>query len=804
MTMLRRDVRFVLRGRRSERFVVLFAIASLGLGIGGNAWVFAFIRSLILDPLPYPDPDRIVLLGQRGKDEPELGILSLISSLGVWADYRERSRTLEGWAAMSPTMLSLSQGDRSVPVLTGRTTPGLFPLLGAQPVRGRLFTDREALEGGPVVALVSWERWQRTGGPERDPLGEILTLDGEPHEVVGVLPPGFEFILPDVEVWTPLRWDPLATPRNLRNVLAAARMRPGVSMGEVEAEVSRIADELEAEHPADFLGWTMDPLNLQNEFPDPQSRLYMGLAQGLVFFVLLVACANVSILLLARGRDRRREIALRTVLGAGRLRLVGQLLRESMLIALAGGAVGIVLAAVGVRLFSGALNAIIMRAWHPHVDAGVIAFTVVVAAACGLLFGLLPAVQASKLDQVEALKEGTPSGRRLGRATSFLVGMEIALAMVAVGSGSVLARAILDWRKGDPGFDPSPLLTVGIEVPEWKYPDVSEGFAVVERVRDRVAGIPRVESAALVTSLPKNLFVSRDTFSVDGRPDAAAILRRAVVLRASPEYADALGLAVLEGRFISASDRVDAAPVAVVSQAMAERRFPDRSPLGERVTVRGASREVIGVVGNVQQALAPPPGGGEETIYLPLAQSRTLEPYLVVRTTGRPMALAEAARTEIGGVDPDITIESIETMEDFASRYLVGFEAFNTVFLALAILALLLAGLGTYGIVAYSVGQRTHEIGVRVALGARPVDVVGMIARQGIATALVGLAAGAVLLVPVVSLVKTVVTGLSLPAPGVSTLVAVALVLFAVTLVASLVPAGRAARVHPAVVLKAQ
>jgi putative ABC transport system permease protein len=811
MSLLPRDLRIALRTQRRGRVAHLIAIFSLALGVAGNAVVFSIVSALLFRPLPYPEADRIVVLGEREKSQPDLAILTLTSSLATWADYREQSRTLSGWAAFNPGFMSLSTGDGSVPVRTGAVTPSFFETLGANTVRGRLFTEAEGVPGGPKLALLSWEYWQARAGPEEDLVGTVLTLHGEPYEVIGVLAEGFEFIVSDIEVWLPLQRDPHAAPRQRRNVVSVARMAPDVTMAEVEAEVAIIAERIEREHPDTRGDWTVDALNLRTEIPEPQSRLYMVILQASVFLVLLIACANIAILLLAWSQDRRREIALRAALGAGPLRIFAQLTRESLVMAAIGGIAGLALAAVGIKLIADRyMSSVMPRMWLPSLDTRVVFFTLGITALCGLVFGLFPALQSVRANQVDALKEGRgvgfSGGRRRGRARRALVVAEIALSLVALGGGSVLVQSFLEMKNRDPGFEASTLLTVRFSLPSWKYEDMAGGISVLDRIREGTAALPGALSAALTTALPQDLYPSTDTFRVEGQPiQGAAGSPRAVSIIASPEYLRTFDVPLLQGRFFHESDRADAPPVAVINRTLARRRFPDRSPIGQRIYFRGQSREIVGVAADIRQVLMGGQGEGfAEAVYIPLAQDPLGAAYLVVRTIGDPRSLSEPIRREIAKIDPDVTINTVETMEEYAIKYAVGFDMFNSIFGGFSIFALLLASLGTYGVVSYSVSQRTHEIGVRLALGGRAGDIVAMIAMHGVRLTIVGLLVGTLLLLPVLALIGRLLEDLSLAPVQPLIAVAVAALLFAVTVTASIVPASRAARVDPMRVLKAE
>jgi len=796
-----------IRGR--GQVVTFFAILSLALGIAGNVVVYSLISPTIFKPLPYPHPERIVLLGQRAKNQPDITLFSLLSSIRVWADYRDRSQTLTEWAALNLNHMGRSLGDRSVSLMAGGVTPSFFRVLGANPILGRLFRDEEGAEGGAKVVVLDWDYWQNSLGGASDVVGTVLTLDGMGYEVVGILPEGFEFITPQVDIWVPLQSDPYGYPRNSRWTISIARMVPGATMAQVEAEVAQIAEEIEREYPEGFRGWTMDPINLRTEFPDRHSRLYSKLILGTVLFVLLIACANITNLLLARNQDRQWEIALRTALGAGRFRIFRSLTQESAVMAGVGGAGGLLLAALTMKLTSDQVGRWMPRMWHPTLDPSVLVFALVTTVLCGLLFGVFPALQSLKGDQVEALKRGggvgTGAGKRRGLASTILVVAQIALSLVALGGGSILAGSFSELTNQDPGFDASTILTARFEIPGWKY-GAEEGVQLYDEVQGKAVVLPGVTSVAMVLPLPKDIFASAEPFEIESQPiedDSRA--PQAIALIASASYLETMGIPLLQGRFFEEADGADAPKVAVITRELAERHFSERSPVGERITFRGTSWVIVGVVADVQQTLFPRPGGRpQEALYVPLAQVSYPTPYLVLRTTSDPRASADLLRQMIWAIDPEITINTVETIDEFASRYSGVMEISNVIMAAFGVLALLLASLGTYGVVAYSMGQRTHEIGVRLAMGAGPLEVVALVAKQGVRMSILGLIIGGLLLVPVVVATGSVLAGFGVPPAEPLTLVGIAVLLFVVTLVATVVPASRAATVDPVRVLKAE
>lgn len=801
---LLQDIRFATRTLRRGWGVTLIAVASLAVGIAGNATVFGLISAVFLRPTSVVEPGRVALLQERRKDQ-SLNLGTLTTSLGTWADLQERSQTARAWAAYRPTVLGLRGSDRSDPVTAAEVTPGFFELVGAPLPRGRAFRADEGVPGAARVAIVRPEWWERERGAEGDPLGRTLVLNGEPYEVVGVLPTEFSFFFSTVDVWVPLTDDPRESPRDRRDVLALARLTPGATMEQLVSEVEALAARLETEQAATFRDWTIDVFNFRDDIPNTQTRIFYALLQGSVFFVLLIACVNITNLLLARGQERRPEIALRTVLGAGRGRIVRQLLTESALLASAGMLLGLLLGWYGIRLMAGRLAEVFPQGLTPRLDVPVLLFTLGISGLASLLFGLVPALQAFRHGQAEALKEGagrTSVGRNRRLLTRSLVVAEIALSLVALGGGAMLVRSFLQLQNQDPGYDPTPILTAQLRIPQSKYPGDEQTGAFLDRVLERAEALGGVEAATLVNVLPQSFGAPTDTFRIQGASaDPGSRARSAFSLEASPAYPATFGIELLQGRFFEASDRLGRAPVAVVNRSFAETWFPGENPVGRHLAFRGESREIVGVVDDVRQVLLQTSGQvTSEAVYVPVAQVPDGAVRVALRVRGDPERLGEPLRTALQGLDPDLTLSQVLTMEAVVDRAFTGVDIFNAILGGFGILAILLASVGTYGVLAYSVSQRRREIGIRMAVGAGTREVVRMVTGQGVAMAILGLGIGGLALLPLTRLLRSLMEGITTVSGGTS--VAVAGVLFAVTLLASLLPARRASAVDPVTALR--
>ena len=804
MSELLQDVRFGLRTLRNGWGVTLVAIVSLAVAIGGNTAVFGLIDSLLFRPMSAQAPERLVVLQEREKESPA-NLSTLATSLANYADLAEQSRTTSAWAAYRPTTLGLRGPERSEPVTGAQVTIGFFDLLGIHAARGRTFRPDEGVEGGPRVAMVTPEFWERTQGDVDEPVGRILTLDGEPYEVVGVVPESFTFLFINADVWVPLTESPTGSPRDRRDVVAIGRLAPSATMEQVRAEMTGLAARLEEEHPGVQRDWTVDVFNARTDIPGARTQIFYALLQGSVFFVLLIACANITNLLMARGQERRREIALRTALGANRGRIVRQLLTESGVLVAVGALLGLGLGWYGLRVMANRFVDVLPTNYVPRLDGSVVLFTVGVSVLAGLLVGLVPAVQTFRVGQAEALQEGSgrsTGGRSRKLVTRGLVVAEIALSLLALGGGGMMVRSFLALQGKDPGFDGSAILTAGVRVPDSRYPTDEQRLVLLHQLLERARGLEGARAVAVVNVLPRNVQAPTDSFHVQGREiDPATAAPRAFALQASPAYPDVFGIDVLRGRFFEDGDGPDQPPVVVVNRSFAEKWFANESPVGRILELRGAAREIVGVVSDVQQVLFTTPGQVEsEAIYLPAAQTPKGGYTLAVRAAGDPAGLKEPLRLEVQALDPDLTLASVLTMEEFTDQFFVGVNVFNTILGSFGILAILLASLGTYGVLAYQVSQRRHEIGIRMAVGAQAGAVVRMVTKQGLVMSALGLGIGGLVMIPLTRLVRSLLAGFVTVRSDTGFVVAG--ILFSVTVAASLLPAFRASATDPARALR--
>jgi putative ABC transport system permease protein len=798
MSSIWQDVRFGLRMLRHGKGVTAVAVISLALAIAGNTAVFGLVNALLYRPLPYPEADRLVLFGEREASSPPL----FLSSAANFLDWRERVTSFQALGAFRASSLSVGLGDRLEAIPAGEMSPDLLRTLGARVTRGRLFSDDEGRPGAPDVVLVTQDFATRRLPAGRDPMAEPLVLNGRSFAIVGVLSADFEFLQPNLQLWVPLRIDRAAASRAQRDLFVMGRLKDGVTMTQARAEMDAVVRRIEDEHPDTNRGVLVDVLNYRYEFPDKWRRQLYFMLLGVVLAVLLVACVNVANLLLARAQSRQREIALRSAIGAGRMRVLRQLLTESLVLASFGGVSGLALGYVGLRAIASAFGPYLPRFYVPVLDGRVLGFTAGLAIGAGILFGVAPMLASMRIDLVGVLKEGGrglggPSRRWLSRS---LVVAEIALSLVLLGGAAVMVRSFLDFQHADPGYDNTHLATVPLGLPaNLATPEARRAFHT--RLLERVRAIPGVASATLMSSLPENITTPSDSFTIDAAPPPPGDAHpRSLWVAVSPEYAAAMKIAIRRGRFIDETDRPGSAPIVVISQRLADRYWPRADPIGQRLTFDRVSRTIVGVVGDVRQSVIRFSESAQMTLYVPLAQQAAPSVVLVARASTDAEALLPQLRQDLSSFDSRLTIGQIQTMEQLIARFNVGLNLFNVILGGFGFLALVLAAIGTYGVLAYDVAQRSHEIGVRLAMGSPRARLLGLFLRQGVVLGVIGLLIGTPGVIAIAVFVRSLLIVFS--PPQTSLMVGVATTLFLSTLAASLLPAWRATRCDPASVLR--
>jgi len=799
---LAQDARYAVRALRARPGFTAVAVVTLALGIGANAALFSVVNAVLLRDLPYAEPDRLVSVWPEGA----------IPLPGLEMVRREAKSfaAVEGYV---PVELTLTGQGEPARLEGAKTTPGLFGTLGVAPALGRSFLPGEDAPGRSRVVLLSDALWRQRFGEDPSVVGRAVRLGGESYTVVGVMPPTFRFPSRGTRLWTPAARDPNPFAEwGSSWMTTVARLRPGATVERASAEtgaaMARVRGGFPWKMPDDWARGA-GAVPLRDQVVGETGPMLLILL-GAVGFVMLIACVNVANLLLARAAVRQKEIAIRSALGAGRGRLARQLLTESAVLAALGGAAGLALGAVGVRLLRAALPADTPRLDEIGMDARVLLFTLAVTALTGLLFGALPALRASRTELAGAMAEG---GRGGGggpgrqRVTGALVAAEVALAVVLVTGAGLLVRSFWNLTRVDPGFRVENLVSATVSPPEERYADDASRRALYARLLERLERVPGASAVAAGSMVPLGEGVYGSVFVIEGRPhpnDAGGEWPMAEAAPAvSPEWLRTMRVPLLRGRPLAEADREGAPPVVLVSEGLARKYWPDGDALGKRIMFPGEREEwrtIAGVVGDVRwKGVAAAP---EPAMYVPLAQRPTGQVRVVVRTAGDPAAVAASLRGVVAGVAPDAPVSEVATAVQLA-RASVERPRFAMLLLAVfAGVALVLGAVGIYGVVAYAVSRRTHELGVRMALGARPGDVLRMVLGQGAALAGAGAVAGIGGALLVTRALESLLYGVERTDP--LTLLAVPVLLTAVALVASWLPARRATRIDPMLALRGE
>ena len=798
------DLRHAARQLRRRPGFTLVALLALGLGIGANTAIFSVVNAVLLRPLPFDEPQHLVVLNEvetaRGaKDQ---------AAADNFRDWRAQTRTLAGLVAWNYWGLSLTGDGEPTDILTIRASAELFRLLGVEPLLGRTFTADEEQPGRDRVVILSHAMWMQRFGGDRGIAGRTIMLDEETYQVIGVMPQGFQF--PDnaeVGMWAPLafKFFELRT-RNQRMFNVVGRLADGVTLEQARAELDGIAARLAREHPRTNSGWgiTVEPAHAVATASSRQALVILLAAVG---FVLLIACANVGNLFLARAADRERELAVRLALGAGRGRLVRQLLAESLVVGALGGLAGLVLALWGVDVVM-ALEPGQLPSWNAvGVDLTVLAFTAALAIGTALLAGLLPALVTTSHDLHGALKEGgkATAGARRRRLRNGLVVAEVALALVLLVGAGLMVRSLRAVQALDPGFRPDGLLAATIYLADNRYPEDHQQAEFFGALLERAAGLPGVTAAGAVTTLPMSAHgIDHDMpVFVEGREAPPNQEPQADFRIASPGYFEAMEIPLVRGRSFTERDRSDAPVVAVVNRVFADRLLdPTKDALGQRIRYgRGGDWiEIVGIVGQVRhKGLDAEP---QPEMFVSYRQLQYGSMTVVLRAAGNPLALVEPFKRAVFGLDPLQPIANLDTVQELIAGSLAQRRFHAILFLVFAGLALTLAGIGIYGVISYSVSQRTREIGVRMALGARERDVLREVVGTGLRLTALGIAIGLGGALLVTRGLQGLLYGVSPADP--LTFVAVPVALLLVAAAACIVPARRASRVDPMVALRSE
>ncbi|HVG17616.1 MAG TPA: ABC transporter permease [Blastocatellia bacterium] len=788
------DLRYAVRVLLKSRGFTAVAVMALALGIGANTAVFSVVNAVLLKPLPYKDSDRLVLMLGASLQSGQLrGSVSPPDFL----DYRERNTTLERLAAVAGASFSLTGGAEPERIQSARVSEGFFEVLGVDPAYGRTFTPEEEQAGRDQVAVLGNGLWQRRFGADPNVIGQSVTLNDRSYLVVGVMPAGFQYPR-DVELWVPFAFGtPQTSVRRFHYLRPVGRLKPGVSLQQAQADFTSIARSLAEQYPDSNRDYGAGIVSM-TERTVGDMRQPLWILSGAVGFVLLIACANVANLLLARASARQKEIAIRSALGATRGRVTRQLLTESVLLSLLGGASGLLVAWWGVEGLAALSSDNIPRVKEVGIDGRVLGFTLLVSLVTGVVFGLIPAIQASRTDLNETLKEGgrtaaTALGQWVRRA---LVVFEVAIALFVLIGAGLMIKSFMRLSEIDPGFKPDNVLTMQVALTQGKYPDPAQRANFFKQLIHRLEALPGVQAVGTISQLPMSGQNNDTRFSVEGRPADRSNPTYANSRVASPDYFKALGIPLLKGRYFSDSDSEAPPRVVIISESFAREFFPDEDPVGQRLAIDEGDElkvEIVGVVGNVRhQGLAAEPW---REMYVNQYQAPIGETNLVVRAGSDPTRLTSAIKGELQAMDKDVPLFNVRTMEKLVSES-VAQPRFRTLLLTIfAAVAMALAAVGIYGVMSYYVTQRTREIGIRMALGATSKDVMRLVVGQGMALAVAGVAVGLAGALLLTRLMASLLYQISASDPA--TFAVISITLTAVALLASYIPARRATKVDP-------
>jgi putative ABC transport system permease protein len=793
MDTLLQDLRFGLRLLLRQPAFTLLVVLTLALGIGANTAIFSVVNGVLLRPLPFPWPERLVMVWGY---HPNIG--KETASLPDYLDWREGAPAFEHLEAYTSAFFNLTGQGEPERITGARTTAGFFQALRVPAALGRTFETGEDRQGNNHVVVLSHGFWKRRLGANPEVLGRTLTLDGLPHTIIGVAPEHLR-LLWNAELWAPLATDAQMGRRS--DFLAViGRLAPGATVERAQAELTAVASRLEQQYPDTNARWTARLVPLHEELVG-EARPALLIFMGAVGLVLLIACANVANLMLARSSMRQRELAVRAALGASRGRLIQQMLTESVLMALLGGALGLLLAVWGVDGLRMAQLSLLPDHSEIGIDGWVLGFTLGLSLVTGVLFGLAPALNLPGRDLDGTLRAGArglTGGMGLRHLRGWLVLGEVALALVLLVGAALLLRSFDRLQRVDTGFNPEGVLTLRVKLPQTKYPEDPQVAAFYQRLTERVAALPGVESSGITNAVPLG-GAPAWSFSIEGETPATNAVQDAEAFAVSPGYFRTLAIPLRSGRLFEPQDGPTAQRVALISQTLASRYWPGRDPLGARVSVDGTTwATVVGVVGDVRaDAIEKEP---YPQLYFPFTQVSLRTMFLTVRTEGEPMSLVGALRREVSGLDSDLPLSDVLTMEQRLG-HAVAKPRVNVLLLGgFAVVALLLAGMGIYGVISQMVAQRTREIGIRMALGAKPGDVLRLMIQQGLTPALVGIALGLVAAWVGSSLLASLLYGVSAKDPLSFLLVPVFLI--SVSLFAAWLPARRATRVDPTEALR--
>jgi putative ABC transport system permease protein len=806
MEMFWQDIRYGIRMLLKAPSVSIVATIALALGIGANTAIFSVVNAVLLRPLPFANPEQLM---QVWESDTSNVLVRGSASYPNFADWRDQNNVFERLASYHSNDFILTGRGDSARLQGAVVNADLFPLLGATPVLGRTFLPAEDNPGESRVVLLSQQLFQQRFNADPKIVGQPVTLDGRSYTVVGVMPSEFQFPIQNepVELWTTVASiregkDPVSNQRGAHFLRVIGRLKPGVSKEQAQAEMTAISARLEQQYPDANLHRTssVEP-TLESLVGDIRPALLILL--GAVGCVLLIACANVANLLLARAMTRHKEMAIRSALGASRMRVVRQLLTESVLLSLTGGLLGLFLAVWWSDLLIALGKQNIPRALHVGVDWRVLGFTLLVSVLTGVVFGLVPAIHSSKTELTESLKDGgrgSGEGARRNGVRSVLVVVELAIAVVLLVGAGLLIQSLWRLRQVTPGFNPENVLTLVVGIPEVKYPTGAKQTQFFQDLSKRIETLPGVKSSSSVMPLPLSGNRFGISFEIDGRPVAKGEEPSADFFAIGDDYFKTMEIAIIKGRVFEARDSKQAPGVVIVNQAFARKFFPNEDPIGKRIKPgistdedEPAMREIIGVVADVRNRNLT--SDWRPGYFVPQTQMPFDQMTMVVKTTSDPHSLINSIQNEVHGMDQEVPVFNVKTMDEHIATTVAAPRFNATLLMIFAAVALILTIVGLYGVMSYSVAQRTNEIGIRMALGAQTSDVLRLIVSQGFKLVLIGLAFGLAGALALTRVISSLLFGVTTKDP--LTFAAVAVLLALVALLACYIPARRAARLDP-------
>lgn len=817
MESILQDIRYGVRSLIKTPAFTAVAVIVLALAIGANTAIFTVVNALLLRPLPYSSSDRLVMLWETNP-RIQIGVDTLPVTPGDFMDWREQNSVFEYVSALGAGHLNLSGSREPERVSAASVSPDFFRLMGIEPRLGRTFQSDDEKVGANKVVVISHALWQRRFGGAEDIVGKPTTLDGESYIVIGVAPEGFQFprarelpyfvgVTSPTELWRPITLtdDFISKKRANHQLSVIARLKPGMTREQAQAEMNAIASRLEQTY-SENQGIGAKVVLLSEQVVG-NSRAALLVLMGAVALVLLIACANIANLLLTRSSARQKEIAIRTALGASRGRIVRQLLVEALLLSLASAVAGTLLSFWGVKALLALSGQNLPRLNEVGVDVTVLGFAIALALVTSLLFGLTPALQASKINLIQTLKDGSrglSGGQRAGRVRGVLVVAEVALSLVLLIGAGLMIKSLANLLKVDPGFKPDRTLTMNLALLGSRYPAANQQITFFEEVRRRAEGLPGVESVSLISSAPLSGGVYAGGFSLEGREPASANEDLSADRRMiSAEYFNALGIPLIKGRYFTERDNQASTGVAIVSESLWRQVFRNDDPIGKRIKLGGRDStrpwlSIVGIAGDVRDTALE--SDARPCVYVPYLQFPVSSMTLVVRTGVESKVLVPAIRGEVWAIDKDQPVTDIKTMDEYVSDSVSPRRANALLLATFAALALVLALIGIYGVMAYSVTQRVHEIGIRMALGAQTPDVIKLIVGSGMTLVFAGVGIGLAGALALSRVLSSLLFGVSATDP--MTFAVVSVMLISVALLASYIPARRATKIDPIIALR--